>query len=66
MPSSSEQVLELSQLRMRYPRSADWTLDGLNLSIKSGERLALVGPSGCGKSTVAKAVLHLLPPGSVC
>ncbi|HJN34145.1 MAG TPA: ABC transporter ATP-binding protein, partial [Prochlorococcus sp.] len=66
MPSSSEQVLELSQLRMRYPRSADWTLDGLNLSIKSGERLALVGPSGCGKSTVAKAVLHLLPPGSIC
>jgi peptide/nickel transport system ATP-binding protein len=28
--------------------------------------MALVGPSGCGKSTVARAVLQLLPPGSVC
>ena len=66
MPSSSGQILELNQLRMRYPRSTDWTLDGLNLSIKAGERLALVGPSGCGKSTVARVVLQLLPPGSIC
>ena len=66
MPSSSGQILELNQLCMRYPRSTDWTLDGLNLSIKAGERLALVGPSGCGKSTLARVVLQLLPPGSIC
>ncbi|MGB7563124.1 MAG: ABC transporter ATP-binding protein, partial [Prochlorococcaceae cyanobacterium] len=42
------------------------TLDGLNLSLARGERLALVGPSGCGKSTVARAVLQLLPRGSLC
>jgi len=44
----------------------NWTLDGLSLRIGSGESLALVGPSGCGKSTIAKVVMQLLPPGSLC
>ena len=26
-------------------------IDKLNLTVKSGEMLALLGPSGCGKST---------------
>jgi len=59
-------VLELEQLRLQYPRSNNWTLDGLDLRIEAGETLALVGSSGCGKSTVARAVLQLLPPGTRC
>jgi peptide/nickel transport system ATP-binding protein len=59
-------VLELRQLRVHYPGAERPTLDGLDLSLHPGERLALVGPSGCGKSTVARAVLQLLPPGSSC
>ncbi|MFL0790538.1 MAG: ABC transporter ATP-binding protein [Prochlorococcus sp.] len=66
MAALSEPVLELTQLRLRYPLSDSWTLDGLNLSLAGGERLALVGPSGCGKSTVARAALQLLPAGSLC
>ena len=31
-------------------------LQGLNLTIKKGETVALVGPSGCGKSTVIQLV----------
>ena len=60
--SAANAVLELDQLRLRYPSSAAWTLDGLTLRIAPGEHLALVGPSGCGKSTVARAALQLLPP----
>ena len=66
VPSMPQPVLELEQLQLRYPGSNHWTLDGLDLRLQAGEKLALVGSSGCGKSTVARAVLQLLPPGSVC
>jgi len=59
-------VLAIENLVVRYPEAERPTLDGLNLTLAAGDRLALVGPSGCGKSTVARAVLQLLPPGSQC
>ena len=65
-PRGDAPVLELKQLKVRYPGAECPTLDGLDLTLHPGERLALVGPSGCGKSTVARAVLQLLPPGSSC
>ncbi len=66
-PSERAQaVLWLKDLRVSYPGAECPTLDGLDLTLHPGERLALVGPSGCGKSTVARAVLQLLPPGSSC
>ncbi|MFM7086767.1 MAG: dipeptide ABC transporter ATP-binding protein [Cyanobium sp.] len=59
-------LLQLEALQVRYPDAERATLDGLDLTLQAGDRLALVGPSGCGKSTVARAVLQLLPPGSQC
>ncbi|MEI6829996.1 MAG: ABC transporter ATP-binding protein, partial [Synechococcaceae cyanobacterium ELA445] len=64
--SAQEAVLLLRGLEVGYPGAPSPTLNGLNLQLHRGERLALVGPSGCGKSTVARAVLNLLPPGSRC
>ena len=63
---SAGPVLRLDQLQVRYPEASNDTLAKLTLALNPGERLALVGPSGCGKSTVARAVLQLLPQGSIC
>ena len=62
----TEPVLLLQDLQVRYPGAAAPTLNGLDLQLGPGQRLALVGPSGCGKSTVARAVLQLMPEGSLC
>ena len=66
MNNSSKEVLKINKLNTIYPNSSTFVLDGLDLKIHRGEKLALVGSSGCGKSTVAKAVMQLLPNGSVC
>jgi subfamily B ATP-binding cassette protein MsbA len=48
--------LTLDGLELTYPGAAAPALNGLSLSIKAGQTVALVGPSGAGKSTV----IHLL------
>lgn len=39
-------------------------VDGVSLSMRSGETLGLVGESGCGKSTLGRMIVGLLPPSS--
>ena len=34
-------------------------LNGINISIKKGEKVALIGPSGAGKSTIVKLLLRM-------
>ncbi|MEE9382363.1 MAG: ATP-binding cassette domain-containing protein [Nannocystaceae bacterium] len=40
-------------------------LDGIDLELGSGDRLAVVGPSGAGKTMLLRCLLALLPPGAV-
>ncbi len=46
-------------------RTDDLTIiQGLNLSINRGERVALAGPSGSGKSTIMRLMANLISPSS--
>ncbi len=50
--------VRLQGVRFRYPTRPDITvLDGLDLHIAPGEKVALAGPSGAGKSTIAQLLL---------
>jgi NitT/TauT family transport system ATP-binding protein len=55
--------VEVAGLRHTFARGAQVTnaLDGLDLSIGSGELVVVVGPSGCGKSTLLRIMAGLLP-----
>lgn len=55
--------IEFRDVQFRYPARKDvLVLNGLNLSIKENETVALVGPSGCGKSTVLQLIQRMYDP----
>ncbi|SDC08383.1 nickel ABC transporter ATP-binding protein NikE [Actinokineospora iranica] len=57
-----EELLRVEDLRVRFG-SVD-AVDGVDLSVRAGEIVALVGQSGSGKTTLARAVLGLQRPRS--
>ena len=58
-----EHLLTLQNLHVSYhtPRGTVQAVRGVDLTLDSGEVLAVVGESGCGKSALLKAVMRLLP-----
>jgi len=53
--------LRIEDLHFRYNTEKDEILSGINLSIKAGEKIALVGASGGGKSTLIQTLNGLYP-----
>ena len=56
--------IEIRDLCFRYAEGEPFVLRSLNLSIRSGDYVAITGPSGCGKTTLLKVILGLLEPTS--
>ena len=59
-PRPAERLVSLTieSARVRYRPDGPWVLDGLDLEVRPGKRLALVGASGSGKSTVARVLVR--------
>lgn len=52
--------LSLKNIYFKYNLNDNYTLNNINLEIKSGEKVAIIGPSGCGKTTLLKVMMGLL------
>ncbi|HJW07992.1 MAG TPA: ABC-F family ATP-binding cassette domain-containing protein, partial [Holophagaceae bacterium] len=58
----SDALINARGLRFAYPGGREM-MDGLDLVLQRGMRVALLGPNGCGKSTLLKLLLGELQPG---
>ncbi len=61
-PTPSGFGLEVRGLRFAYPGAQAPALDGVDLDLRPGRRVAVVGPSGSGKSTLLALLLRFRTP----
>ncbi len=54
-------IVSVERVRHVYPNGVE-ALREASLSVRRGERVAIIGPSGCGKSTLLRIIAGLLAP----
>ncbi|UCF33678.1 MAG: ABC transporter ATP-binding protein [Phycisphaerales bacterium] len=57
-----EHGVEYENVTFTYPGADQPALDGVTLSIRKGESVAIVGPNGCGKTTLVSMLPRLFKP----
>ena len=60
-PEPSNETITLENVRYAYRQGHD-VLNGVNIVVRPGERLAIVGPSGAGKSTIGRLIAGIDAP----
>ena len=54
-------IVDVHDLRFRYPRNDGDVLRGFDFAIEEGEIFGFLGPNGSGKSTTQKVLTRILP-----
>lgn len=62
VPKYEKYEFVFENVSFKYPKAEKYALKNLNLTVKAGERLAVVGLNGAGKSTFIKLLLRLYEP----
>ena len=63
LPAPAKGAIVFDKVEFRYPGRPELpALNGFDLTVRPGERVALVGPSGAGKSTVFRLLLRFYDP----
>ena len=55
-----EKMIELRDIRYKYPNTDVWVIDKANMEIPVGSAVGIVGTTGAGKSTIVDVMLGLL------
>ncbi len=61
-PAGIRQGLEFRGVSFQYAGHDEYALRGVDLTIRPGEKIALVGPNGAGKTTLIKLLTRLYDP----
>ena len=65
LPTPVRGEITLDNVAFHYPSRPDYrALNGVTLTVRPGETVALVGPSGAGKSTVLQLLMRFYDPQS--
>lgn len=62
LPDTEEYCFSFENVSYKYTKSEKYALKNLSLTIKPGEKLAVVGLNGAGKTTMIKLLLRLYDP----
>lgn len=57
--AEGEHLIEFRDVSFRYPRSENFVLKHINLTVRPGEHLSVVGLNGAGKTTFIKLLCRL-------